>query len=217
MNYSDIRLEKAEKCSCMSTPPSRNELKELPRAEANIKLKIMEKSQTEGWNGEMRPLLKWCECNCGNKPAKTQNIYLHASWTDLTPVKIRFLLGFFCYITSLSGHAVIFAIVLRKRKTGSSFCKWPPLFFETQLLCCDWCSNSSQKALESVKARRGSVKVFLTQTLNDLIVAAAVFPLKVPCCLKCRWIWSLHFFFSPPRTWKAHIRLVPHPSLWMTE
>lgn len=30
INYSDIRLEKAEKCSCMSTPPSRTELEELP-------------------------------------------------------------------------------------------------------------------------------------------------------------------------------------------
>lgn len=79
MNYSDIRLKKAEKFSCMSTPPSRNELEELPRAEANIKLKIMEKSQIEGCNGEMRPLLKWCECSCGNKPAKTQNIHRRAS------------------------------------------------------------------------------------------------------------------------------------------
>lgn len=98
INYSDIRLEKAEKCSCMSTPPSRTESEELPWAEANIKLKIMEKSQTQGRNGEKRPLLKWC--SCGNKPAKTQNIHWHASWTDLTPAeKIRLVFFLLYYIT----------------------------------------------------------------------------------------------------------------------
>lgn len=44
-------LETAEKCSCTSETPSRLDGEGIPRAVANIVLKILEKSQTEGCNG----------------------------------------------------------------------------------------------------------------------------------------------------------------------
>lgn len=43
-NKCDIRLEMAEKCSCICRPAIRNEGEGLPEAEANTTLKTMEKS-----------------------------------------------------------------------------------------------------------------------------------------------------------------------------
>lgn len=170
MNDSDIRLEKAEKCSCMSTPPSRNELEELPRAEANIKLKIMEKSQTEGCNGEMRPVLKRCE------------------WTDLTPAeKMRFFFWLY-YITEWTRRR--FCDCVAQTQNG----KLVPLSVNgLRYSLKRGCGAATDVPIHHrrrwrvLKQDAGQSRSS-SQTLNDLIVAAAVFPLKVPCCLKCCWI-----------------------------
>lgn len=55
-NHCKISLETTEKCSCVSSPPTRKEEEGLPEAVSNITLAIMEDTQTEGSVEEKKPL-----------------------------------------------------------------------------------------------------------------------------------------------------------------
>lgn len=57
-HYSDIRLEGAEKYSCISRPPSRNDGEGLPEAVASITLLIIKHSHIEVSNEEKKTLQK---------------------------------------------------------------------------------------------------------------------------------------------------------------